>query len=627
MQTGSPDFRQFIEQVKAAVPIEEVVREHVPSLQARGNSLKGLCPFHNEKTPSFYVHPDQGFYHCFGCGAHGDALKFVQEIERIDFMLALEQLARRAGLEMPRLARRDADAEALQAKRLDQLRELCKWAAEFFVEQMRVHPRGGLARQYLRERGLSDEEIRGYGLGFAPPEFEALAQTALRRGWTGETLAEAGLVSRRDDGSFYDRFRDRIIFPIADRMGNLVAFAGRLIEKREDAPKYINSAETPIFHKSQVLYGMFAARDAIRDTGEVILLEGYMDWIAMHRHGLGNALAGMGTALTEDQARMIKRVARRATLLYDADAAGQKAMFRAAELLLRQGVQVRAAVLHDDHDPDTFLKAEGTQAMRDLLAAAPPALEWFIQVAGREHDLGSPRGKAEAVEYLAPLLLALPDPVEQEGYLSRTAGALGLRIETVEKAIRQRLPRPRPTLHPPGGAEEGGMPGPDEPIDRPTQTEQNLLFILIKAAERWDLMAAVDPEWFQNDTIRRVFLAIRESMRNVREGADPPSSLFDLLQEETECHWLSRTLLLPTERYDGKIDQFEADLAEALQLQIFKLNRQAAQRRVRRLIQAMQLIQGSAPLGQGELAEVHKIAQENVEAFATLMRTRPTGKS
>ena len=362
-----PSLRDFVEQVKDAIPLDQLVAEHVPSLTRAGMNFKGLCPFHNEKTPSFHVKPDMGFYHCFGCGAHGDHLTFVQEMEKIDFKLALEQLARRAGMQMPALGFGDRPTPDDQ-RRLDQLRELCNWAEEFFIEQLRAHERGGLARDYLRGRGLSEEQVREYRLGYAPAGWDVLIKAAERRGWKPETLVEAGLaVHHEDTGNMTDRFRDRVIFPIADRVGQTVAFAGRLIEDREGAPKYINSADTPIFHKSDLLYGLRDAREAIRKTGEVTLLEGYMDWIAMHRHGLGNVLAGMGTALTEQQARMLRGMTGRVNLLYDGDEAGRKAMLRGAQLLLRQGLDVRAAVLPAEHDPDSYLQAEGTQAMRELV--------------------------------------------------------------------------------------------------------------------------------------------------------------------------------------------------------------------------------------------------------------------
>ena len=243
-----PSLRDFAQQLKDHVPIDTVIGEYVPSMVRAGNSFKACCPFHKEKTPSFHVNPEHGFYHCFGCQAHGDVIKFVQEIEKTDFMAALEILARRAGLAVPRFSPGE-DRTPDEEKRLQQLRELCAWAEGFFIRQLREHPRGSRAREYLIGRGLTDAQIDQYRLGFAPDGYEVLLREAERKGWKADTVAEAGLASRKDNGSFIDRFRDRVIFPIADKNGQVVAFAGRILEKLEDVAKYINSAETPLFKK------------------------------------------------------------------------------------------------------------------------------------------------------------------------------------------------------------------------------------------------------------------------------------------------------------------------------------------------------------------------------------------
>jgi DNA primase len=611
--TGSDaSFRECIDQIKDKLRVDDVVRDYVPSLTQRGSSYKGLCPFHKEKTPSFHVHPELGFYHCFGCGAHGDVIKFVQEIEKIDFRLAIEQLARRAGVAMPSFSP-GHDRTEEEDRRLDRLRELCTWAGEFFIEQMRVHPRGGQAREYLKRRGLTDEDIKAYRLGYAPDGYEVLLNAAEKRGWKPETVAEAGLASRRDAGGFTDRFRDRVIFPIADRMGQVVAFAGRLLADRDDAPKYINSAETPIFKKNQVLYGMAAAREPIRTAGQAILIEGYMDWISMHRHGLGNALAGMGTALTEEQARMLRRITGRVTLLYDADAAGQKAMFRATELLLKQGLAVHAAVLPGDHDPDTYLIAEGSQAMRDLIEQAPPALDHWIESAAMVNDLGRPEGKAMAVQQLAPLLLAIEEPALREGYLTRAAGRLGLQTETLQASLRRRQRRPLPADR--AVTEEKSV---DQEAE-PNQTEQNLLYILLQSRDPWDELQQVEPEWFQHSVLRGLYERIYVSFRDVREGADPPEDLFSLGEDEQFRAWLSRVLLLPVRRFGGEVEDFNHFLAEAMQLQVLKLRKQAAERRKRQLSQDLQLILGENPLGAGQLAEIHQLSRENVQQWTDFL--------
>lgn len=575
--------RDFAQKLKDHLAIELIVGEYVPSMVRAGNSYKACCPFHKEKTPSFHVNPEHGFYHCFGCHAHGDVIKFVMELEKLDFMAALELLARRAGLQVPRFSGEERAPD--EERRLQQLRELCAWAEEFFIRQLREHPRGSRAREYLIGRGLTDEQITQYRLGYAPDGYETLLREAERKGWKPETAAEAGLASRREQGGFIDRFRDRVIFPIADKTGQVVAFAGRILEKLDDVAKYINSAETPIFKKSRVLYGISAAREAIRDEDRAILMEGYMDWIAMHRRGIRNVLAGMGTALTDEQAQMVRRMTRHVTLLYDGDEAGQKAMARSTELLLKLGVEVRSATLPTEHDPDTFLDDQGVQAMRDILSQAPNAVDYLLEKAAKANDLLRPEGKAEAVGKIAPLLLAIEDPVLREGYCSRAAGRLGLRLETLEATLRRRMPRRAEPAH----ADDGFEPHYEEPEAEPTLTEQNLLYILFQKRDQWSLIQEVDPEWLPNQTLRSIFAKFYEVQKDVREGGDPPEDLFSLCENNQQKVMLSRILLLPTQRFGGEVGRYEM-LEEAFRLQAFKLRRQWLQRRKRELIQDLQTI-------------------------------------
>lgn len=609
--TTSP--AEFAQQLKYLLAIEQVVAEYVPSLHRAGSSFKGLCPFHGEKTPSFHVNPEHGFYHCFGCQAHGDVIKFVQEIEKIDFMMALEVLARRAGVSLPSF-RQGEGRQPDHDRRLEELRALCSWAEEFFIEQLHSHPRGRIAREYLVGRGLTDEQIAHYRLGYAPEGYDTLLLAAARKGYRGETVAEAGLASRREQGGFLDRFRDRVIFPIADKMGQVVAFAGRILEKKEDVAKYINSAETPIFRKSSLLYGVARAREAIKDGGHAILLEGYMDWLAMHRRGIRNVLAGMGTMLTDEQARLIKRMTSHITLIYDGDEPGQKAMFRATELLVRAGLEVRAAVLPAEHDPDTYLDAQGVDAMRDILSQSPNALDYFIEKTALTYPLGRPEGKAEAVSKIAPLLLAIEDPALREGYLSRTAGRFGLRLETLESALKRRSARRF------AQAEEEPLPDTSAPVlSEASRTEQNLLYIIVQKMDQWDLLQRIEPDWFQNEALRGVFEKIYQCQRDVREGGDPPEDPFVICETEEERQLLTRILLLPAQRFAGEVADFNRWLADALQLQTLKLRKQWIQRRKRELNQDLVMIQAAEPLGAGQLEAIDRLSRETLSWHASMM--------
>lgn len=619
MQPTSANPVEFAQQIKDLVRIDQVVAEYVPTLSRAGNGMKACCPFHNEKTPSFHVHPERGFYHCFGCGAHGDVIKFVQEIEKVDFMMALELLARRAGVTMPKFSGGAGHSEE-HDRLIEDLRRLCAWAGEFFIEQLGNHPRGRIARQYLLKRGLSDEEIRKYRLGYAPDGFDTLLTAAGKRGWSAELVVQAGLASRRESGGFIDRFRDRVMFPIGDKMGEVVAFGGRIIEKKEDAPKYINSAETPLFHKSSLLYGVAMAREAIKKEGRIVLLEGYMDWLAMHRRGIQNALAGMGTALTDEQVRLIHRMASKVTLLYDADEAGQKAAFRGTEMLLRQGIEVTTVLLPEGEDPDSFLEAQGTAAMRERLAEATPAIDHFTEIVAGSVNLSRPEGQADAVGRLAPLLLAIQDPALRDGYISRTAGRLGLHSETVAAALTRRRARPfsdqrKPEIESRQGSVE----------DSASRSEQNLLYLLLNAKEPWGYLGQINPEWFENQVLRGLYDQFARAWMDVREGAEPPVDPFAFCADEVQSQWLSRILCLPMRQFGGEIET--APTAEALQFQLHKLQKAASRQKDRQLKEDLKMILSQNPIGQGQLASIDQLHREAIERHEKFMARMGQKKS
>lgn len=589
---------EFTQLVKDQASLDLIVREYVPDLIQRGSSWKACCPFHGEKTPSFHVHPEKGFYHCFGCGVSGDVIKFVQEIEKVDFMMALEILARKLGLEMPRFER-SADPEG-DKRRLAQLRELCTWASEFFVKQLDASPRGKLARQYLHTRELNDDLIRDYGLGYAPPSYEALLAAAHQAGYSAELVAEAGLALRRDDGSFSDRFYDRAIFPIADAFGQVVAFGGRIIEKDAHPAKYINTAETALFKKGRLLYGLNMAREAIKDGGEAILLEGYMDWLALHARGIGNVLAGMGTALTEGQARLIKRQCPRVTLLYDGDEAGNKAMFRSSEILLREGLDVRVATLPEGLDPDDFIKAEGVAAMRERLDEPMRTIDYFSRRLASEMESSAPEAKSKMVQDIAPLLRAIDDPVLREGYIQQVAGRLAIRPETLESALRHRSHGQRRgsqanTQPSPFGQPEFPEDLPEEelssaaPAGSPPVTEQNMLYFLLNHWEEGEWLTHIEAEWFEHEITRTLFERLVEMTRDVREGADPPSTLIEIGHNDWEQSWLSRLLLLPEQRFGGALEPDSSSDHDAFELQCMKLKKAWSSRRKRMMLQQLQM--------------------------------------
>jgi DNA primase len=366
----------FLDELRSRVSLAEVVGRRV-TLQKRGREFTGLCPFHKEKTPSFHVVEEKGFYHCFGCGAHGDVIGFAMQTQNLGFREAVEELSRIAGLDVPRETPQEREREQRRAT----LQGAMTAAAQFFADAL-AGSQGGAARAYLDGRGLDAEALRRFGLGFAPDSRDALKR-ALGKQFPEPLLIEAGLVRQAEDRpDTYDYFRNRIVFPIADRRGQIIAFGGRVMG--DGQPKYLNSPDTPLFQKGRVLYGWPAARAAAARDSSAIVTEGYMDVIALHRAGFGTAVAPLGTALTEAQLEEVWKLAPEPVLCFDGDAAGQRAAGRALDRalpLLKPGRSLRFAVLPEGDDPDTLLRRMGADAMRDVLARAQPLAEklWDVE--------------------------------------------------------------------------------------------------------------------------------------------------------------------------------------------------------------------------------------------------------
>jgi len=396
----------FLDELRARVPISGVVGRKVKLLR-RGREHTGLCPFHNEKTPSFTVSDDKGFYHCFGCGAHGDVISFVKETEGLSFPEAVERLAGEAGLEVPRASRE----EQQRADRRDTLHDVTAAAADGFRAKLAA-PEGQEARDYLSGRGLDAATIEAFGLGFAPGQRGLLRKAMNARGIDDERLIEVGLLKRPEDGgALRDYFFDRIVYPINDRQGNVIGFGGRAMG--ESKAKYLNSPETILFHKGRVLYNLDKARRAARDMKEVIVAEGYMDVIALAQAGFPAAVAPLGTALTETQIGELWRMVREPILCLDGDQAGRRAAFRAAERalpLLRAGHSLQFAFLPEGDDPDTLLRSEGPAAFRTYLDRARPLSEvlWQREVAGKPTD--TPERRAALRSALRQSVEAIKDP-------------------------------------------------------------------------------------------------------------------------------------------------------------------------------------------------------------------------
>lgn len=425
------ESRDFSQKVKSSIDIVEVVEEYV-NLKKVGKNYQALCPFHQENTPSFTVNPENQFYYCFGCGAGGDVYDFLMEIENITFFETLKILAGRAGMEIPNQSRK--------SKRMNQKRELFfelyGLASRFYNYLLQERDVALPAREYLQERGIGKEEIEKFELGFAPDRWRALLTFLTNKGYEREQLLEAGLISKSNN-NFYDRFRNRIIFPIFNVRGEVLAFGGRIISNNTDFPKYLNSPETLLYSKGDNLYGLNWARDVIRRQGEAVIMEGYTDVLTAHNRGIENAVAALGTSLTQNQARLLERYADTVYTAFDADAAGEKATLRGLDILGQVGLRVRVIELPPGKDPDDIIRKDGAEVFNSLREKALNLMDFKIKLAlGEETDL-EPEKKISRARKAAGLVSGIKDPLEREVFLQKIADHLDLSLEVLQQEIEK----------------------------------------------------------------------------------------------------------------------------------------------------------------------------------------------
>ncbi len=424
--------QSFIDDLLNRSDIVEVVGSRI-QLKKTGKNYSALCPFHKEKTPSFSVSPDKQFYYCFGCGAGGNALGFVMDHDQLDFPQAVEELAKRAGMEVPR---EDSGRKHKPRQLVDSpLYPLLAAAADYYRQALKSHPTRKAAVEYLKGRGLSGVIARDFGLGFAPPGWDNLMKHLGGDALQQKALIDAGLlIENAENGKRYDRFRDRVMFPIRDSRGRVIAFGGRVLG--DDKPKYLNSPETPVFHKGQELYGLYEARQANRDLDEIMVVEGYMDVIALAQQGLRNAVATLGTATSEEHLKRLFRIVPSVLFCFDGDAAGRKAAWRALEATLpnlQDGRRARFLFLPDGEDPDTLVRAEGTDAFRARIQQhSQPLADYFFQQLSEEADPRSLEGKAHLATLAAPLIEKIPGNNLRALMRQRLAEITGLNGEALQ---------------------------------------------------------------------------------------------------------------------------------------------------------------------------------------------------
>ena len=458
----------FIDELKQHADIVVVIQDYV-SLKKTGATYKGLCPFHGEKTPSFHVNRDKGFFHCFGCGAGGDVLKFLELRESLAFPEAVRMLAQRFGMALPEFEQ--TDAQRATSEERESLLKVHDAAAAWFREQL-LSTSGARIRTQISDRGIGDATSEAMGLGFAPPSRDGLKQALLQRGFSQGLLVRAGLLFERDDRTAVDRFRNRLMIPIRRDTGSVIAFGGRAVES-DQQPKYLNSPETPIYAKSRTLYGVDLSKAAIRQGGFAILVEGYFDFAQLYQAGFQAVVASCGTALTPQQAQQLRRFAAKIVLSFDPDAAGQGATAKSCEMLVGEGFEVNVAILPAGGDPDTFVRKHGRQGYAERLRKSQPYLDYLLDRAAAGHNLRNAEGRARFVAEVLPIVERIPDRTRQELFVEAVAGKAGVAGDSIWAQVPKAITRRESSLS------SSELPG----LGQVTKAEKGLIWWLVHRPE------------------------------------------------------------------------------------------------------------------------------------------------
>ncbi len=529
---------EFIEEVRSRNDIVAVAGEYI-NLKKSGRNYNALCPFHNEKTPSFMVSPEKQIFHCFGCQLGGNVFTFIMKLENLSFMEAVEKLAKRVGLTVPAAARSREAAE--KNKEREGLYAANELAAKYYEYCLKELSEAKIAQSYLQQRGLSAEIIKKFRIGYAPQSGDKFLKAALSKGLKAEVLQKAGLLNY-NGSRYYDYFRGRVIYPITDAKGKVVAFGARTLDDTKQ-PKYLNSAETPLFTKSKLLYGLNLASNAIRKTGQVLLLEGYMDVIACHQFGLENSIASMGVALTPEQIELVKRYCGKIVIIYDSDQAGVAATLRGLDLLVDSGLEVKVAVQTAAKDPDEFLHKQGGEAFEAIVQKALSLIEYRLEQSILLADLKTVQGKVFVVNELLPLIARIRNIVEQKSEVHRLAQRLNLNEETLfsqlekiaDKGFRKKVSQ---SIQEETTAENGFI-----------KAQHNLIQLFLSDAsvyQQWH--DQVSPDDITDPNLKIILAAM--AVLSQKQQAITPSEIIDYLQNELLTGIIAKLAFSPAEDLD-----------------------------------------------------------------------------
>ncbi len=584
-----------LEQIRAANDIVDIIGAHIP-LKRNGANFVCLCPFHKEKSPSFNVNPSRQIFRCFGCGKGGDVFTFVKEYENLDFMDAVRRLAERARIPLEM----DNDPAVRDQRSIkDQLLKLHEAITQRWQQCLAGEAAGQVAREYLERRGVHPDGVREFRVGAAPEAWDDTVNWAKAKGFSPELCETAGLILRRDSGGWYDRFRGRLIFPICDEQGRVIAFSGRVLQGDEKQAKYVNSPETPIFSKGRVLFALDKAKRPILDAGKAILAEGQLDTIACHSAGIRNVVAPQGTAFTADQARVLKRYVDEVVLCFDGDKAGRNAVIRALDPLLAAGLAIRVASIPPPDDPDSWIRAHGAESFQALLNRAQGIFDFYLQGLCSENDIASDRGRLVVLRSMGEAVHKTANAVLIDTYAQRTAQRLGVDVQSVRAEFRKQAAAAQPRYE---RSEE------DQPLEelasqampeRPGVNELWLLKYVFLSADLQNFAAVhLEPEWVPNPVVQRILAMhfqeggdvvgllgrfegdpsaeslITEAATEQREIPEPERQLADVVRRLRDA-WLDRQIALRNGRLGDPTLDDEDRMVLLSELQALRLRKRS----------------------------------------------------
>ena len=536
-----------IDEVKQKTDIASIVSQYV-TLKKAGRNLVGLCPFHDERNPSFFVYPEQQSWHCFGCNTGGDAFSFIMKKEGLDFGEALSLLAQRAGVTIPSRAGRDEEKE--EKERLYKINEA---AARYFHNLLLNSSEGVNARNYFQGRGFTDKTASEFQLGYSSNKWDDLKKYLQEQGYTEDELVKAGLLVESESGRIYDRFRNKLMFPILDIKRHVIGFGARVLD--DSQPKYVNSPQTPTFNKSGSLYGINLAAAGIRQQDTAVIVEGYVDVITARQNGFNNVVASMGTSVTEAQVSSLKRLTRNLVLALDADAAGEEAMLRGVSYENIIESEIRVAILPQGKDPDDVVK-EDADAWRRLLSEATPIVDYTINIIAGKLDLDTARDKSQAVKELLPVITAMNDKVRQAHYIQKLAHLVKVSERTIEAELSRLKPGPE--------RKRVAVPAPEKATDTPrallsNRLEEDYLTLLLQHPEYKANTENILPEYFFNSENREVFI----TWNKIKDLAKLRETLDTTLHEHLD-------VIAHRELPSNRLDEKDADYRHRLEERYYK---------------------------------------------------------